>query len=53
MRQTSFTKGVEKLALNLYNIVRDTSQIKAHEDDVVMLVIWLTSLNGLLTLPSI
>ena len=39
MRATSFTKGVEKLALNLYNIVRDTSQIKAHEDDFIMLVL--------------
>ena len=38
MRTTRFPEEVEKLALNLYNIVRDTAQVKANEYDVIMLV---------------
>lgn len=34
MRSTVFPQEVEKLALNLYNIVRDTAQVKEHEMDV-------------------
>ena len=38
MRATAFPNEVEKLALNLLNIVRDTAQLKASEYDPVMLV---------------
>ena len=38
MRATVFPNEVEKLALNLLNIVRDTAQLKASEYDPVMLV---------------
>ena len=38
MRQTSFPSGVEDLAMNLYAILRDTSQIKRYEEDPVMMI---------------
>lgn len=38
MRQTSFPSGVEDLAMNLYTILRDTSQIKRYEHDPHMMI---------------
>lgn len=38
MRQTAFPSGVEDLAMNLYTILRDTSQIKCFEQDPWMMV---------------
>eukprot|EP00051_Salpingoeca_urceolata_P015144 m.194842 g.194842 ORF g.194842 m.194842 type:complete len:2019 (+) comp18304_c1_seq1:82-6138(+) len=38
IRQTSFPEGVRKLAVNLYQILRDTSQIKQYESDPLMFI---------------
>jgi hypothetical protein len=38
MRMTQFPNKVEDLALNLYNIVKDTGKVKASESDSMMLV---------------